>query len=192
MLQPYMLEAHYHLVGGDHSIDALVRNKCEAELLGMLVEVASLIEINPNIIKEAYKEGGFKDIWKLAGKNSQEILIFLMIIQIIISVIPLLDFEGKQLSEEERRLGIEEKKLNIEKLRQEISQGTDVNKVTEVAATSISSNLKIIKRKSNFYSLLDGYKKVEAVGINILNSDFLPVSDEHPVPRSEFRKYRNL
>lgn len=189
MHQPNMLELHYHLAGGAHAIDAMVRNKCEAELLGMLVEAANLLQIDPSIIKEVYKEGGFRDIWKLMGKSSQEITILLLIIQIIISAVPLFDLENKKLEEEEKRLGIEEKRLNIERLKQEIKQDIAAKENIEMAATSIGANLKIIKRKSNFYSFADNHNQIEAIGVNILDQNFLPISTEHTVPKSNFRKY---
>lgn len=183
------LELHYYFGDQSHEIDALVRNKCEAELLGIIFEAASLLEIDATLIKDAYREGGFRDIWKALGKNENQLTILLLVIQILISTAPFFNSESKDLEIEERRLSIEEKKLNIEKLKQEIESGKAKQETVEVAAAAVGSNLKIIKRKSNFYSQIEEYRKVEKIGIAILDEYRRPIIDEASVPRSEFRKY---
>lgn len=184
-----MLELHYYFGDTSHEIDALLRNKCEAELLGIILEAATLLEIDANLIKEAYKEGGFRDFWKAIGKSSPQITLLLLVIQIIISTAPFFDSENKELEKEEKRLSIEEKKLNINKLKQEIEKGEQTNKSIDRAATSVGANLKIIKRKSNFYSLLGEHHKIEKIGFIVLNDDWQPVSNEKVVPRFDFSKY---
>lgn len=184
-----ILELHYYFGDDSHEIDAFLRNKCEAELLGIILEAATLLEIDANLIKEAYKEGGFRDFWKALGKSSPQITLLLLVAQIIISTTPLFDSENKELEKEEKRLSIEEKKLNIKKLKQEIEKGEQTNESIDRATTSISANLKIIKRKSNFYSSLSEYHKIEKVGFIVLNNDWQPVSNERFVPRSDFSKY---
>lgn len=184
-----MLELHYYFNDDNHEIDALLRNKCEAELLEIVLQAATLLEIDTSLIKEAYKEGGFRDIWKAAGKNSAQITLLLLIIQIIISTVPLIDSGDKKLEMEERRLSIEEKKLNIEKLKQEIAEGKQNNESIEQAAKSIDSNLKIIKRKSNFFSTVSQNQKVEKVGLAVLYKNFSPFSPERIIPRADFGKF---
>lgn len=183
------LELHYYFGDESHEIDALVRNKCEAELLGIILEAAALLEIDATLIKDAYREGGFRDIWKALGNNQSQITILLLVIQIIISAVPLFSSESKDLELEERRLSIEEKKLNIEKLKQEIEKGENEKEALDRAAAAVGSNLKIIKRKSNFYSQVEEYRKVDKIGIAVLDEKRRPIKDESSVPRSDFRKY---
>lgn len=184
-----MLELHYYFEDTSHEIDALLRNKCEAELLGIILEAAAILEIDTNLLKEAYREGGFRDFWKALGSSAAQVTLVLLIIQIIISMAPLFDSENKELEKEEKRLSIEEKKLNIKKLKQEVEKGEQTGESIERAATSLGANLKIIKRKSNFFSFLGEYHKIEKVGFAVLDSDWQPVSDEKFVPRSDFGKY---
>lgn len=184
-----MLELHYYFVDASHEIDALLRNKCEAELLGIILEAATLLEIDADLIKEAYKEGGFRDFWKTLGKSATQITLLLSIIQIIISTAPLFDSENKELEKEEKRLSIEEKQLNIKKLKQEIEKGEQTNESINQAATSIGANLTIIKRKSNFYSSLGEYHKIEKLGFTVLDNDWRPISNERFVPRTDFSQY---
>lgn len=181
-------ELHYYFGDDSHDIDALVRNKCEAELLGIILEAAKILEIDAKIITEAYKEGGFRDIWKALGVDAPQVMLLLVIVQIILATIPLLDSENKQLEKEERRLNIEEKKLNIEKMKQELRNGNKEEKFAQ-AAESVGENLKIIKRKSNFYSYLQDYQKIERIGFAILDVNWRPVRDEKAVLRSDFGKF---
>lgn len=182
------LELHYYFGDNSHDIDALVRNKCESELLGIILETARLLEIDTSLIKEAYKEGGFRDIWKTLGKNASELTVLLLIVQIVISAIPLFGSKNKDLEIEERKLSIEEKKLNIQKLKQEVEKGSN-QEAANKAAASVGANLKIIKRKSNLFSQLEAYRKVESIGFVTLDEDWRPITEEVSVPRSEFRKY---
>ncbi|WP_064009503.1 hypothetical protein [Methylomonas methanica] len=182
-------ELHYYFSDKSHEIDAFVRNRCEAELLGIIIEASHILEIEVSLIKDVYNEGGFRDIWKALGDNQGSIAILLTIIQIIISVAPHLNFESKELELEEKRLAIEEKRLNIEKLKQEIENGKINSKAVNEAALAVSSNLKIIKRKSNFYSRIEEYQKVTKIGITILDEKRNPVADEVVVLRSDFYKH---
>lgn len=184
-----LFELHYYFGDESHEIDALLRNKCEAELLGIILEAATLLEIDTRLIKEAYKEGGFRDLWKFLGKNSVEVTILLLIVQIIISAAPLFNSEDKELEKEEKRLSIEEKKLNIKKLKQEIESQEQAASSIKQAASSVGANLKIIKRKSNFYSFASESQKIEKVGFLVLDNDWKPLTDEKMVPRADFGKY---
>ena len=181
-------ELHYYFNDTTHTIDALLRNKCEAELLQLVLEAASLLEIDAHLLKEAYKEGGFRDIWKAAGNHAAQLTLLLLIVQLILTAIPLFDSENKQLELEERKLGVEEKKLNIEKLKKELGAESSPKALKE-AASAISSNLKIVRRKSNFYSHLNDYSKVSQIGISIADGNWKPITEEATVLRSAFRKH---
>lgn len=182
------LELHYYFGDDSHNIDALLRNKCEAELLGIIIEAANLLEVDAELLKEAYREGGFRDIWRALGSNVGELTVLLLIVQIIISTIPLFGSESKDIEIEERKLSIEEKKLNIEKLKLEIKSENKEDAIGK-AATAVGANLKIIKRKSNFYAHIESYRKVDKIGFSVLDESWQPLASEKVVPRSEFRKY---
>lgn len=107
MDQANRFELHYYLNEHRHEINALVRNKCEAELLAILIETAFLLEIETDFIAEAYREGGFRDIWKFLGKNANSLTILVLVGQIIVAAIPLIDSENSNLEKELSQLGIE-------------------------------------------------------------------------------------
>ena len=184
------LELHYYLNDNSHQIDALIRNRCEAEVLAIISEVSNVLGIESKIIAEAVKEGGFSEFWKLIQGNSNAITVVLLVVQLLVTTAPLvLESENEELENELNRLQIEETKLNIEKLRKEIKEAEPSTESASKATTHLSKNLKIIKRKSNFYSALSGYPDVSQIGINILNNNFVPTGDEKKVTRKDFRKF---
>ncbi|MDV6342401.1 hypothetical protein R2103_11550 [Nitrosomonas sp. Is24] len=189
MDQANRFELHYYFNEHGHEINALVRNKCEAELLAILIEAASLLDIEADLIAEAYREGGFRDIWKFLGKNANSLTVLALIAQIIIAAIPLFDSESSDLEKELNQLSIEEKKLQIEKLKKELRESQIDPETIKQAADTVGKSLKIIKRKSNFYSHLERYPKVTEIGISALNDDFHPISNELIVPRADFSKF---
>ena len=83
------LETHYYLEDKSHKIDALVRNKCEAEILAILFEASALLDINASVMAEAYREGGFRDIVKLLNNNAPALTVLILVTQLIVATIPL-------------------------------------------------------------------------------------------------------
>lgn len=197
------LEIHYYLANNEHSMDALVRNKCETELLAIFKEVCATFDIDLPVETLAYREGGLKEIWKLLGENAVQIqtavAIFtavLAITSVVISRIPLSDAEKDQrekelaeLSIEEKKLSIEEKRLAIQKLKKEMTSGNVAPESIKLGAEAVAQKLKIHTRKSNFYKALDQYSKVSAVSFSPLDQDNKPVAIECFVPRAEFKNH---
>lgn len=182
-------ELHYYFSESDHAIDALVRNKCEAEMLAILLESAALLDIDAYLITEAYLEGGFRDIWKFIGRNVETLTLLVLIAQLVTTAAPLFNKESADLDNELTKLSIEEKKLQIEKLKRELKECEPSEDLVQKAANTVGKSLKVIKRRSNFYSDLEKYRKVEKVGFVALNESYSPVSGEIIVPRSDFSRF---
>lgn len=184
------LELHYYFDNESHDIDAIVRNKCEAELLAIIYEISSILEIDANLVAEATKEGGFREFWKLVGDNVGPITVVLLVAQLMATTIPMiLDSESEELVDELNRLKVEETKLNIKKLQSELQDNEPSKEAINNAVNYLSKNLKIIKRRSNFYSSLSAYRKVENIGISVLDDDYNIINMERKIPRSDFRKF---
>ena len=186
------LELHYYFNDESHSMNAVVRNKCEAEVLAILIEIAETLSISIDISSEVFRAGGLRDFWKLLGKNNNQITVLLVIATIILSRIPMNDPEIDALEKEIKQLTIEEKKLTIEKLKLELQDKTVQQvdkKVIGKVARHVDKNLKIVKRRSNFYSQLSSYHKITQVGVNALDSNFEPFVDERLVTRKSFRHF---
>lgn len=183
------LELHYYFNDDSHSMDAFVRNKCEAELLALINEVKTQLGFDFHIDAEALNEGTLRERWKFVGENAPQIGIILSIIAIIISVSQLYESKQDEMDEELKRLSIEEKKLFIEKLKKELYEGQASNDSIKDTALSINNDLKVLTRKSNFYKALDNYEKVVAVSFNPLTIENKPIYPEKQILKSEFYKY---
>lgn len=116
MQEANKLELHYFFNDNSHQIDALVRNKCEAELLAIAYEAAVALEISLNINSDIVAEGGFRDFWNFLGNNNQ-ISLILVVITIIFSRVPMSDPEAETLENELKKLSIEEKKIKHPKTK---------------------------------------------------------------------------
>lgn len=183
-------ELHYYLEFGSHQINAFLRNKCEAELLAIISEISAVLDIEAELVASAVERGGFREFWDVVKGNASAITVVLLIAQILITVTPLLhESKSEELEKELNRLKIEETKLNIERLRKEVQESAPTPETVEKAASHLSRNLKIIKRKSNFYAALSARHEVSKVGFSVLNSDFIKTSRERQVLRADFRKY---
>ncbi|MFG6067228.1 hypothetical protein ACEU0B_000310 [Stenotrophomonas indicatrix] len=158
-------DLHYYLRGDSHSMNALVRNKCEREFLAAAYEIAATLKIPLEIESFAHSEGGLKERWKALGKNSGQLSLILTVIALYFSIYPPTDKELTGLEKEAKQLEIEKSKLEIQRLRREAAEtnGQDEELAGSIAE-SLQSNGNIAVRRSNYYKLLDGYDMVEAVG----------------------------
>lgn len=192
-------EIHYFLDNDSHSMDAVVKNRCEAEFLAVAYEIIDFLELDITLNAEALKEGGVKDFFNFllnetsySDKVATIALVFLLI-QIAISLVPQTDskFEGLkreeiELSIEEKKLSIEEKKLNIQKLKNELSDGNISEETLESTKIIINKNPKIVTRRSNFYKTLNINKEVTQVSFSQLDKNHKTIGNEIIVPRTDF------
>ena len=183
------LELHYYFNDTSHSMDALIRNHCESQLLAIAFEVAKELSIPIQLESEAYREGGLKDIWKVIGNNGVQASLLISVIAIISSRIPMSDPELDDLKKQDLRLSVEERKLRIKKLKTELEY-EDVSEDTVIkVAEALETNLKIVTRKSNFYKQLNRYNKIDKIGFSALDCNAQPISDERTVLRTNFRNF---
>ena len=182
-------ELHYFFYDQSHSMDAIIRNKCEYELLALFREVSDCLDIKIELESEALGEGGLKEVWNFIGKNSPQLTLVLLAATLIVSRVPTTNGRLEQLKETELNLSIEEKKLNIEKLKKEIensdSDKADIEKLSEV----INDYLKIRKYKSNFYSHLISYSKVSQISTKGLDENYEEIIPGKIIKRKDFYKF---
>jgi len=70
------LEVHYYLRDGLHSMDALVRNRCEAEFLTAVSYIVRSLGAELQFEATVPTEGGFRDIWRvLVNKDNQSVVV---------------------------------------------------------------------------------------------------------------------
>jgi hypothetical protein len=186
---PSKFELHYYLSDTSHSMNALVRNKCESEFIAVAIEVAEILGIHLELDCEALKEGGIREVWKALGENSVQIALLISTLAFIWSVVPKTDQELVDLQKEDLRLSIEQRKNALS----EVTADVENNKVTvETVKTAVkvaSRSYKVVTRKSNFYQTLLAYDKVTQVGYSELNSENKSLSDEKLISREDFPKF---
>ena len=183
-------ELHYHFDDEDktHSMDAFTRNKCEHEILQIIGEITSELEVNVKVETEAYGEGGLTEIWTFLSSDNGQLTIILSLLTLALSRIPL---RKTKLEKKDLQLSIEEKKLNIELLKKELeNKGIPENTINiENVVLKISNNYKIIKHKSNFYKQLYRYPKVKKISATKLNEKKDKIDEPAYVERKDFEKF---
>ena len=73
-LQANYLEFHYQFEDDSHTMNAIVFNKCESEVLAILKEVSQKFQIQIEIETEPIEQGGLRSWLKIRG-NSREVTI---------------------------------------------------------------------------------------------------------------------
>lgn len=190
MNNPNKIELHYFFMDESHAMDAFVRHKCEAEILAIINTIASILDIEIDVLSEAYAEGGLKEVWKFLGKNSKQITA----VGVIVSTMSLLMSSCPNRID---KLQEENLELNNEKLQNEIislkikinsPESQDNSKVIKDTVDILNKNYKVIKHRSNFYQNLTGYKKVTQISTKTLENG-LSIDEQRTVSRADFYKF---
>ncbi|SFR71084.1 hypothetical protein SAMN05428960_0320 [Mitsuaria sp. PDC51] len=192
------LEVHYHLLDGAHSMDALVRNKCEAELLALVRHLAGELGLDVTVETAAYADGGLREYFRLIidpAKGPPIVGVAMLLLafnQLFVQVLSMPaapDKEQEALTKELTKLSIEEKKLQIQKLQREAAQDPPAAQTIRETAKAFNEDYKVVTRRSNFYKQLIPYQKVFAVGFGIVPTGAAAPVEETVTQRSEFSRY---
>lgn len=180
---------HYYLQHGSHSMDAVVRNKCEREVLAVFFEVAKQLNVPISLETYAHSEGGLKELWKAMGKHNNQLTLIVAVLAIVFSRYPATDSELEALEKEATRLEIEKTRLEIEKLKADSPEKREhTQQAAEAIARDLQNNGKIAVRRSNYYKLLLDYHRVDSVGYSPRPTDPRP-TPEAIVPRRDFPRF---
>lgn len=186
-LKERKLQFHYYFNNESHSMDALVRNQCETEIISILYEIANILDVSVTIESEARQEGGLRDIWRLANSNAGILSVIVGIASIAIPLLPKSDSELERLQKEELRLSIEEKSLRIQALKQQANKDKIEPKTIKQVAEVVNESHKVITRRSNLFKHLCAYSKVTHIGVSELDCHGKPLVPESLIKRSKFK-----
>lgn len=134
LLNANTLELHYWFKDESHTMDAVIQNRCEYELLGILKELGLIFNAEISIETEPLANGGLRRWFKIDSKDkSLKTIIKISLITALatgIFITPITSsiskvteifieklFEDKELKELEK----EKLKLEIEKLKHDVS-----------------------------------------------------------------------
>lgn len=210
-LDTEILQVHYYLNNGSHSMDAKILNKVERELLKIVEEVAGILDLEIFVETYALEEGGIKSIYKFLNKKKNRAKIVIVgsfLASILGSVISDVISDSIKTDPESERLKKQFLELQIKKLKQDFEKDSIASQhisnseseentkdfiVTpefiDSIAVYISENNKVKLSKSKFYEFLLKEGKVEKVSTQELNENFEPKSVEKVVPRSDFKLF---
>lgn len=196
------LKIHYYLPGESHEMDALVRNRCEGEILGLLREVSRLLGVTFKVDTVPPVLGGLEEHLLLVGEYKEQILFFkdiaLALMTVGASLGGLLFVKSKLKHGSQQTtlndLAIEKARLEIEKMRQEAenTKGANGNLQFEGrqsavdVAVALLSRKKVMLKRSNFYREVASYTRVKAVGFSNSHSRN---ATEDVVARNAFTDY---
>lgn len=179
------IELHYYFADTSHSMNAMIRNKCEVNLLGILKEINSVLNARLQVETEAYTPGGLCERLVLRGKSDY---LKSLMAAVFHYVLPLeVDIE-KVVNEENK----EDTKKRTDKLRREIKEW-ERDGETKVDMDNVEllfrNNLKIIKLKSNFYRQITNAEKVIKLAVQQLKADDSPAGKPNTIVRKKFDTY---
>lgn len=184
------LQLHYFFRDESHTIDSILRNECEKELLYLFKEVSETLGISIRLETEPTEEGGFKETWIFLGKNAIQITLIVSIATTILSRFPAVNEELNELQIENLKLDNEIKRKELEKLNLDFLQ-EEMDLTDDKLKDSIelvAKNYKTSWRKSNLFKKLNSYPKVDSLEIQRLK-DKEPVGPPRKIPRNNFSKF---
>lgn len=189
LLDGNIIELHYWFEDDTHTIDAVVQNRCESELLALFKEIASPLNAPMSIETFPLAKGGVRRSFKVIPRHDTERgnlrAAFVSALASEILVTPLsaplnaaIEKVAEKFFEDAGPDTIRTKKLlrEIEKLREDIEKSKD----------RLSRSNVIKKRKSNFYDMLDRYQKVSRISFSVEDSGRNRLIDEAVASRQDF------
>lgn len=191
-------KVHYHLNGGVHRMDAVIRNRAEGELLALLKEVGVALGLPVHVETHAYGEGGLIEYLDLIFQSKEQIGLVMTILGSLLGA----PFYIDKLKQSKQQTALNE--LNLQKIRLEIKEKEDAaaerdgskskdaqNKVLALEPPltideillALLTRKKIVRRRSNYYEELLTDSKIDSVGFAPSHSKD---ATEVRVPRDNF------
>ena len=173
-------KVHYHIAKGLHQMDAIARNRAEAELLALMRELSGTIGAPFQVETKAREEGGVVELWNLVFQHKEQIAFVMAILGPLLSAAP---FYKAKLRQSKQQTVMNE--LTIQKLKLELAEKEDAAVeraekkqrdgktdalplepplTPEEVAKALLSRKKIARRRSNYDERLIEDPRIEAVG----------------------------
>jgi hypothetical protein len=118
---PGRLMVHFVLADGSHEMDAWVLHSCEGEILGLVKEVAKMLDVSLRIEAMAHGEGGVEVFLNLVGKHAQALTLIGGAVAAICSGIVWMNYQTTLLAQQIEANAIaldRDKKLAIQQVEQ--------------------------------------------------------------------------
>ena len=178
---------HYQFTDVGHYMDAFIFNKCEYQLLGIILEVKKLVDADIEVTVQPLSEGSLWSRLSFSTKDGKQIkLNWLIALLIAVTVNPLskttdniIDWAFEYIKDGSyiHNLKSEKERLELEKEIRELREDS-------IKHSNIDSQNKIKRRLSNFYSEAKKDQRITSIGF--CSSAGNPNSEEIVVNRNSF------
>jgi hypothetical protein len=187
----FKLQFHYWFSDKSHTMDALIHNKCERELLELTKAIAKICGVNVKMETEPSGKGGLKSWLTITVKSPKKtapakIALVNTVVAACVAATgqtsmgemgkALLDSLAGNASEEASK---EQLQKEIHALKNEFA-----NLLPLLDQSSV-----VKKRRSTFYDLLRNYQKVKSISVALTDETKKPITEEQLVAKEEFKAF---
>lgn len=172
-------------------MDAFTQNKCEFEFLGIIKEIANVLDVEIIIETEPFAEGGLRRWFKILQKGEKKnATITIAVVTTLVATI-LITPIGSALSKSTEILIEKLFEDESEKYQNDLKRRLEIENLkldNELKRQQLRNNSVITRRKSNFYEHLDKYPKVKNISVGVEdNSKNLYIEGE--INKNDFKKF---
>lgn len=182
------LELRYYFNDKSNYMDAVIKHRCEKEILSLIRSVADMLDVKLTVYSESFEQqDGFRERWGIAGENSRSISVVLNIVMQILTR-PLLSVGGQPIIE---RTAADEELMQREvaMLRKDLKLKKAALLLPRKLVELLNTMPRFCKYKSNFYEALKGYPKITKFTLRELNENNRSRSGSLEVKREQFDYY---
>lgn len=178
------LELRYYFNDKSNYMDALIKHRCEKEILVLIRSLAEMLDVKMTVYSEPCEKEGFREIWGVAGESSRSISVVLnMLMQLITR--PSLSVGGRPVKD---RTAADEEKMQqqLALLRRELKRKPAGVVIPRDLMDLLHTFPRFCKNKSNFYEAIKGYPKITRITLRELNEHNRSRSGSLEVKREKF------
>ncbi len=161
------VQIHYYFYDDtSHSMDALVRNNAEREILKAIQRISEILGVELQIETEAYQKGSLIEVIAILGVGG-------VLLKPLMPAINNILTHYLTKSSEERKLDLEIKKEQLQALR-----------IDNLIKLNLLKDKQIDVLISNYYDKINNYNKIKKIGFRNSNEN-----QEYIVERKDFAKF---
>jgi hypothetical protein len=177
----YKLQLHYWFGDKSHTMDALVYNKCEREVLELTKALAKVCEVAIKMETEPSGKGGLKSWLALIPRYSKKTSAAKM--KLVTALV------GTVIVAQDQKIANELVKVWMEKLAEANDNADVVKEEARKKLLLLEQNGVVRKRRSNLYDLLRKYAKVKSFSVALTDEAKKPLTEEQLVEREAFKTF---
>lgn len=186
------LQFHYWFSDKTHTMDALVHNKCERELLELTKVIAKQCGVSIIMETEPSGKGGLKSWLTLTPKSPRKTPSGRVAqVQLLVAASLASPYLGS-MEEIIQQLSASLLLDQGENIASEANKESNVNMLTAglpEIISKIEQDSMVKKRRSNFYDLLRKYQKVKSFSVTLTDNTKKVIAQENTITRDGFKSF---